>query len=110
MDVLRDRSTLYRELRDANGEQWFENAYELRVMNKDSVAHHYLLTVAGLERLTVDTAGTQLEAGPGEVDSIPVRLRAPGSSVHGSRPVQFVLQQVEGNQSTVTEKSRFIAP
>jgi len=110
MDVLRDRSTLYREVQDANGAQWFENAYELRVMNKDSVAHHYTLTVAGLDRLTVDTAGAQLQVGPGEVASIPVRLRAPGSSGHGSRPVQFMLQQVEGQQSTVTEKSRFIAP
>ena len=110
MDVLRDRSALYREVQDANGEQWFENAYELRVMNKDSEAHHYTLTVAGLDQLTVDTAGAKLVVGPGEVASIPVRLRAPGSSAHGSRPVQFMLQQVEGNQSTVTEKSRFIAP
>ena len=110
MDVLRDRSALYREVQDANGEQWFENAYELRVMNKDSEAHHYTLTVAGLDQLTVDTAGAKLAVGPGEVASIPVRLRAPGSSAHGSRPVQFILQQTEGNQSTVTEKSRFIAP
>ena len=110
MDVLRDRSALYREVQDANGEQWFENAYELRVMNKDSEAHHYTLTVAGLDQLTVDTAGAKLAVGPGEVASIPVRLRAPGSSAHGSRPVQFMLQQAEGNQSTVTEKSRFIAP
>ena len=110
MDVLRDRSALYREVQDANGEQWFENAYELRVMNKDTEAHHYTLTVAGLDQLTVDTAGAKLAVGPGEVASIPVRLRAPGSSAHGSRPVQFILQQTEGNQSTVTEKSRFIAP
>ena len=110
MDVLRDRSTLYREVQDANGTQWFENAYELRVMNKDDIAHHYTLTVAGLDQLTVDTAGAKLAVGPGEVASIPVRLRAPGSSAHGSRPVQFILQQTEGNQSTVTEKSRFIAP
>ena len=110
MDVLRDRSALYREVQDANGEQWFENAYELRVMNKDDIAHHYTLTVAGLDQLTVDTAGAKLAVGPGEVASIPVRLRAPGSSAHGSRPVQFILQQTEGNQSTVTEKSRFIAP
>jgi cytochrome c oxidase accessory protein FixG len=110
MDVLRDRSALYREVQDANGAQWFENAYELRVMNKDSVAHHYTLRVAGLDRLTVDTAGARLQVGPGEVASIPVRLRAPGSSAHGSRPVQFMLQQVEGTQSSVIEKSRFIAP
>jgi cytochrome c oxidase accessory protein FixG len=110
MDVLRDRATLYREIRDMSGAQWFENAYELRVMNKDSVAHHYTLTVSGLDGLTVDTAGTRLQAGPGEVASIPVRLRAPGPSGHGSRPVKFTLQQVEGKQSAVTEKSRFIAP
>ena len=110
MDVLRDRTTLYREIQDASGTQWFENAYELRVMNKDAVTHHYTLEVKGLDGLTVDTAGAKLEAGPGEVASIPVRLRAPGNTAHGSRPVQFILQQQEGSRSTITEKSRFIAP
>ena len=110
MDVLRDRTTLYREVQDPSGSQWFENAYELRVMNKDSVVHGYTLRVSGLDGLSVDTAGARLEVGPGEVASIPVRLRAPGPSAHGSRPVQFTLQQVGGAQSAVTEKSRFIAP
>ncbi|MEY4377989.1 MAG: hypothetical protein RJB26_2539 [Pseudomonadota bacterium] len=110
MDVLRDRTTLYREIQDASGTQWFENAYELRVMNKDAATHHYTLEVKGLDGLTVDTTGAKLEAGPGEVASIPVRLRAPGNTAHGSRPVQFILQQQEGSRSTITEKSRFIAP
>lgn len=110
MDVLRDRTALYREVVGPDGTQWFENAYELRVMNKDSIPHHYTLEVAGLEGLAVDSAGARLQAGPGEVASIPVRLRAPGRSAHGSRPVEFTLRQVEGAGSAVTEKSRFIAP
>jgi cytochrome c oxidase accessory protein FixG len=117
MDVLRDRATLYREVIDGSGRQWFENAYELRVMNKDGIAHRYVLSAeAGghghhdLRDLVVDTTGARLAAGPGEVASIPVRVRIPGGSAHGSRPLKFILREADGKRRAVVEKSRFIAP
>ncbi len=110
MDVLRDRATLYREVHDANGRPWFENAYELRVMNKDDVSHTYLLTVHGIPGIEVDARETLLRAGPGEVASIPVRLRVPAGEVHGSLAVQFTLHEVGKTQRQVTEPARFLAP
>jgi cytochrome c oxidase accessory protein FixG len=110
LDVLRDRATLYREVTDDAGRRWIENAYELRLMNKDNVAHDYLLTVDGLPGAVVDTGRKLPRAGGGEVASVPVRVRVPAGQAHGSQPISFTLREAPDGQQSITERARFLAP
>ncbi len=80
LDVMRDRNALYRTLADGS----IENVYLLRILNKDTAPHVYVLSASGLPGITLETGESRTQGdaarhavGPGEVYSLPVRVRVP---------------------------------
>ncbi len=62
LDVIRDRSALYR----ATNEGLVENIYPLKVINKDQHSHHYPLKVSCLEGLKLINVISDLQVAEGE--------------------------------------------
>jgi cytochrome c oxidase accessory protein FixG len=123
LDVMRDRNALYRRLPDGT----IENVYLLRILNKDTAAHRYSLTASGLPDLLLDSgetgqrpgqdAGAGGEAsganhvvGPGEVYSLPVRVRVPAGVASGSHEIRFEIEAVDAPRLRAARDARFIGP
>lgn len=104
MDVLRDRNALYR-VKDSD----VENVYTLKIMNKDSIAHTYTISVTGLPDAEVAFDREQIEIPAGELLNLPVRVETQLDSVRGGgQDIEFVLQSDDGTR--IIEESRFFAP
>jgi polyferredoxin len=130
LDVMRDRNALYRRLPDGS----IENVYLLRILNKDTAAHVYRLAADGLPGLQLDAgdAGREVEdgeqehaheqedgvaqressgrVGPGEVFSLPVRVRAPPGTASGSREIRFEVVATDAPRLRASRAARFLAP
>jgi cytochrome c oxidase accessory protein FixG len=103
VDVIRDRQ-LYREV--AGGA--VENAYLLRLVNKDAHAHRFTLALASNAPLQL-LAPASVEAAPEEVLTVPVTVRAARRAVHGGVDLRFVVRdRVTG--LVVSESARFFGP
>jgi cytochrome c oxidase accessory protein FixG len=76
LDVMRDRNALYRTLPDGS----IENVYLVRILNKDTTVHRFVLSTHGLVGASLDTDRLQHEVAPGEIYSLPVRVRAPAGT------------------------------
>jgi len=106
LDIIRDRSLLYRE----TSRGMIENIYTLRINNMDNQAHKYIISVEGDQEFrfigdsTVDVAG-------GEVFTHLVRLELdPGLLKRGNIDITFVLQAEDNEKMQDSEESRFIGP
>lgn len=106
LDIIRDRSLLYRE----TSRGLIENIYTLRINNMDNHAHQYLISVEAEQGFRfigdklVDVAG-------GEVFTHLVRLELdPGLLKRGNTDITFVLQAEDDATMRDTEESRFIGP
>ncbi len=107
LDVLRDRAALFRE----TPEGLIENVYVLKVMNMDSVPHHYRVSATGIEGVRVQLNNAVVQAASGEVIEVPVSLLAsPDVLKKGSQPVTFVLQAEDNPKLRVEEETRFLGP
>jgi cytochrome c oxidase accessory protein FixG len=107
LDVIRDRNRLFRETDTG----LIENVYTLKIINMDSVAHTYRLTAGGIPGLQLLTDAAQIQAAPGEVKELPVRLRAAEADLtERSSGVVFELQDLEGANLEVREEARFLGP
>ena len=106
IDVLRDRNALYRVLVDGT----IENVYTVRLLNKDEREHQLRLSVEGPAGLTLDTDRDHYTVGGGEVLTVAVRLRMPGSQPGGSRKVILRATAVDAPQLTRASDTRFISP
>lgn len=107
LDVLRDRSALYRETADGD----IENVYTLKVMNMDRVAHAYSLEVSGVPGLRPHYDPAELTIRPGEVREAVVRLVAPAGTLAGrASKVEFSLVATDKPSIVIREKSRFLGP
>jgi cytochrome c oxidase accessory protein FixG len=106
MDVIRDRNALYRERADH-----IENVYTLKVLNKDSRAHTYVLEVSGLPTIRADTEPDPIRVAAGEVYPVAARVMVDsGVSAADGRDISFSLTAVDDPRLTVTETSRFFTP
>jgi cytochrome c oxidase accessory protein FixG len=103
VDVIRDRQ-LFHEV--AEGQ--VENSYSLRIVNKEARAHRFVLSVRGADGLQLLAPGL-IEAGPEEVLTVPVTVRAPRAAVHGGSDIRFVVRDL-GSGLEVEEGSRFFGP
>jgi polyferredoxin len=103
VDVIRDRQ-LYREV--AGGA--VENAYILRLVNKDAHAHRFTLALASNAPLQL-LAPASVEAAPEEVLTVPVTVRAARRAVHGGVDLRFVVRDRETGL-VVSESARFFGP
>ena len=106
IDVIRDRNALYRERADGR----VENVYNVKILNKDSKPHEFRISGSGLQGLEVDYAGPAVWVGPGQVQSVPVRIRVPRGSVRGGTDVVLTLEVIDRPELRADGKARFIAP
>ncbi len=106
VDILRDRSTLYREADDER----IENVFTLRVMNTDEAPHRYVIKVSGIE-------GISLVGDPVvEVPATSTRSFLLSASIEegkgkkGSNPIFFEIHAQDADSIAVREKASFFRP
>jgi polyferredoxin len=105
VDVIRDRNALYRVAADGS----IENAYLLRIVNKEDQPHVFTVRIEGAPGILLVEAGATHAAAPEEVLTVPVTLRAPAGSVTGRADLRFVVDSdAEGVQAV--EETRFFGP
>jgi cytochrome c oxidase accessory protein FixG len=106
IDVLRDRNALYRVVADGA----IENAYTLKIVNKDQVAHRYAITLAeGGDGLALSANAADVAVAAEGVANVAVTVRAPAGAVKGPREVVFEVRALDGDLQR-TQKSRFFGP
>ena len=107
LDVIRDRNTLFRETDDGK----IENVYTLKIMNMDSSAHEYSLSVTGIDGLEMHMDTFSIEVGSGEVIELPVRASVDPDKLHSrSSKISFNLIAQDSDKLYVTEEARFLGP
>ena len=105
LDVIRDRNALYRVAADGS----IENAYLLRIVNKEDRPHVFTIRIEGAPGIVLVEAGTAHPAAAEEVLTVPVTLRAPAGSTAGRVDLRFVVDSdAEGVQAV--EETRFFGP
>jgi cytochrome c oxidase accessory protein FixG len=103
VDAMRDKA-MYRVAADGA----IENTYSLRVINKDPRAHDYVLRLESAAPLAIAGAATTLHAGPEEVLTVPVTVRARGA-VRGGVDLRFVVEDRPAGVRA-SAQARFLAP
>ena len=111
LDIIRDRSRMYREHYDGS----VENVYTLKIMNREQRARTYQIRAESDRPLALDTRlagdGTRVEVPAGRQVDVPVRLVAQsGDFVPGSQSVHFVIESIDEPRFIVREESRFMGP
>jgi len=105
VDVVRDRAALSRIV--AGGR--LENVYRLQIMNASERAHHYHISVKGLDGIEV-ASDTEYDVGPAEARWVAVRVQIPyGAAGPGSHPIWFVIESLD-DKARIEEKSIFLVP
>ncbi|MBL8349667.1 MAG: cytochrome c oxidase accessory protein CcoG [Burkholderiaceae bacterium] len=112
VDVVRDRSTLARQIDDGE----VENVYRLQIMNATEQAQRYRIGAEGLPGLRVLDAKA-VAVGPTEARWVAVTLRVPPQTAAGTAPgVHEILFSIEreaqgaDTSRTLREKSTFVLP
>lgn len=104
VEAIRDRNALYRVVEGGA----VENGYTLRVVNKDNTTRELRIEVKAADGIELIDAGKTVTAGPEEVLTLPLTLRAP-EGVRGQKPVTFEVKSVDGAISEHVE-SNFFGP
>ncbi|KFN45012.1 4Fe-4S dicluster domain-containing protein [Arenimonas oryziterrae] len=104
VDVLRDKQ-LYR-IGDGGR---IENAYTLRIINKDARAKTFVLSIDSQAPLQLSTARVVLPAASEEVLTVPVMVSAAPGTVHGRADLRFVVREQDGSLQQA-EEARFFGP
>jgi polyferredoxin len=104
VDVMRDKQ-LYR----VNNEGAIENAYTLRIINKDTRAHTYQLKIDSEAKIRIGDAIGEISLASEEVQTLPITLVAEKEDVKGVADLKFILEQSDGTVKVI-EESRFIGP
>jgi cytochrome c oxidase accessory protein FixG len=105
VDILRDRNALYRV---ADG-GLTENAYTLKLSNKDTLARTVTVTLEGPEGLDLVGAPLQLFVNAEATVDLPVTLRA-GAGLHGRHDVTLVVRRQDDATIQVRHATAFFAP
>ena len=106
VDVVRDRSMLYRVTQDG----FVENSYKLKINNMDQRDHHYRISVTSDQGL-VYRGQSEVGVAEGEVVEMLVRLLLPLDQIEkANAEVEFVVTATIDVALQNSEKSRFIAP
>jgi cytochrome c oxidase accessory protein FixG len=106
LDVMRDRNALYRKLPDGT----IENVYLLRILNKDTATHRYVLAAAGLPGIEIDTGVVEHTVGPGEVYSVAARVRVPAATAGGSHEISIEVASPDAPKLKASRAARFLGP
>ncbi len=107
LDVIRDRNALYREVPGG----YIENVYMLRVLNKQQQVQRFSLSASGLPELVIDYGADSLTLEPGEIRTVPARLRVPrGAAEEGRYDVVIVVTSLDDPGVGTRHRSRFFMP
>ncbi len=106
VDVLRDRNALYRVTPEGD----IENAYTLKIMNKDHVAHRYIVTIDAGLALAIGAGQDQIEAAAGQVVESPLTLRANPAAAQGMHPLRIEVRSVVQPAVRYSEQASFFGP
>jgi cytochrome c oxidase accessory protein FixG len=106
VDILRDRSTLYREADDER----IENVFTLHVMNTDSTAHRYAISVSGIDGIEI--ASEQIVEVPAATNKkfLVVAAVTEGAASKGSNKILFDIRALNHEAIAVREKTTFFMP
>jgi len=105
LDITRDRSTLY----GTTVEGLIENSYTLKILNKSQHTQRYLISVTGVDGLTLK-GRTEIELASGKLTEVSLRAQIdPALMATSNLPIEFVIS-VEDQSTQVSEESRFIGP
>ncbi|NKB37217.1 MAG: cytochrome c oxidase accessory protein CcoG [Gammaproteobacteria bacterium] len=106
LDVIRDRNQLYRETQGL-----IENVYTLKILNMDTKAHSYSLTVKGIDNLKISTPHENLLVEAGEVKDVAVRVQVDEMNLTGrSNDIFFSIQASDAEKLSAIERARFLGP
>jgi cytochrome c oxidase accessory protein FixG len=106
VDVLRDRTTLVRELSDGR----LENVYRLQIMNTTEAPRQFTVSATGIDGLEL-VATLPVSIPASAAVTLPVTLRAdPANIAAGSHPVQFHVEDSANARVHADEKSIFRIP
>ncbi len=106
LDVIRDRNQLYRETQGL-----IENVYTLRIMNMDTQAHSYLLSVEGINNLKLVTQNENILVESGGIKNVAVSVQADERDLPGrSSEIVFQIQASDKEKLMATEQARFLGP
>jgi cytochrome c oxidase accessory protein FixG len=109
LDIIRDRSRLYREHWDGS----VENVYTLKIMNREEQARTYRISATGALPVTLETrtGKSEVTVPAGGQSSVNVRLvKAPGVDGETNSAIEFQVETLDEPQYGVREPSRFILP
>ena len=104
VDILRDRSTLYREADDGR----IENVFTLNVMNTDATTHRYAIGVSGIEG--IDIAGEPIVEVPAASNKSVLVVVSAQDANKGSNKIIFDIRALNHDTIAVREKTTFFMP
>jgi len=105
LDITRDRSTLY----GTTIEGLIENSYTLKILNKSQDTERYIISVTGVEGLTLK-GRTEVELASGKQTEVSLRAQIePTLLITPNMPIEFVVS-AKDQSAQVSEESRFIGP
>jgi cytochrome c oxidase accessory protein FixG len=105
LDVIRDRNTLYRDA----GRAGIENSYTIRVINKHNEGHDYVLSVSGIEEMSV-SSDTAFSVAGESVVTIPTSVIVPHEYAGGGHVIEFRIDAQDESGISMTQESRFRGP
>jgi cytochrome c oxidase accessory protein FixG len=105
LDVLRDRSSLYRELDDGR----IENVFTVRIINKDQHAHTFRLAPVNLPHAVIDAESPTQTVDAEDVKSVVVRVRIPSAQGRGGQDFAISVQALDDPKLTATSRARFFS-
>jgi cytochrome c oxidase accessory protein FixG len=108
LDVIRDRSSLFRDSGDGN----IENLFRLRIMNKDDTAHVFQVDIEGLEGATIDMDSDIPVVESGTIHDHIIRIKIDPENLNGVRSTEFQIKLKTSDDDTlsVSEDSVYLGP
>lgn len=105
LDIIRDRTSLYRETDDG----LIENVYTLKVQNKSQTTHHYRIRVLGLPEYKL-MGPSEVTVPGGEVLSVPVSVATDAYHLTQSvTEIAFEVKAIDNNDPvTVIVETNFL--
>jgi len=88
-----------------------ENVYNVKILNKDAAEHEFTISASGLPGIVIDYGeDDEIEVDPGEVKSVPVRIRVPRAELKGGADISVTIRTADPPALEATGKARFLAP
>lgn len=106
VDIIRDRSSLYRE----TNEGWIENVYTLKILNKSQQGQRFSVEVIGLEG-HIYNGQSEINVGGGEVFNLPISVAMDPYSINSAvTEFSFKIQSLGEDEQVVwvEEPSKFL--